>query len=95
MCIRDSFDGDEFALVLPDTTAEGAVQVIQDLIAAVREMSVSDGAAAHEQITLSVGLYTHTPTATTEAHHYFEGADAALRRAKAAGRDGYAMDGGA
>lgn len=89
------FDGDEFALVLPDTTAEGAVQVIQDLIAAVRQMSVADGIDGHEQITLSVGLYTHTPTATTEAHHYFEGADAALRRAKASGRDGYAMDGGA
>lgn len=89
------FDGDEFALVLPDTTAEGAVQVIQDLIAAVREMSRADGAAAHEQITLSVGLYTHIPTATTEPRHYFEGADAALRRAKASGRDGYATDGGA
>ncbi len=89
------FGGDEFALVLPDTTAEGAVQVIQDLIAAVRQMSLADGAAANEQITLSVGLYTHVPTATTEPRHYFEGADAALQRAKASGRDGYAMDEGA
>ena len=89
------FGGDEFALVLPDTTAEGAVQVIQDLIAAVRQMSLADGAVAQEQITLSVGLYTHIPTATTEPRHYFEGADAALQRAKASGRDGYAMDEGA
>jgi len=89
------FGGDEFALVLPDTTAEGAVQVIQDLIAAVRQMSLADGAAAQEQITLSVGLYTHIPTATTEPRHYFEGADASLQRSKASGRDGYAMDEGA
>jgi len=88
------FGGDEFGLLLPDTTAEGAVQVIQDLIASVRQMPLADGAADPDQITLSVGLYTHVPTPTTEPRHYFEGAEAALCRAQAAGRDGYAVDEG-
>ncbi len=84
------FGGDEFALVLPDTTSEGAVQVVEDLIAAVRGMHLSPATQPHAQITLSVGLYTRTPDAGSEPRHYFEGADAALYRAKAAGRDGYA-----
>lgn len=89
------FGGDEFALILPDTTSEGAVQVIQDLIASVRGISLADDTNPQAHITLSVGLYTHIPTATTEPRHYFEGADAALYRAKAAGRDGYAAEGDA
>jgi diguanylate cyclase (GGDEF)-like protein len=86
------FGGDEFALILPDTTSEGAVQVIQDLIASVRAMSLSLGDGNDAQITLSVGLFTGVPGANTEPHHYFEGADTALYRAKAAGRDGYAVE---
>ncbi|WP_312327558.1 CHASE2 domain-containing protein [Stenotrophomonas sp.] len=86
------FGGDEFALILPDTTSEGAVQVIQDLIASVRAMSLSLGDGHDAQITLSVGLFTRVPSAITEPRHFFEGADAALYRAKAAGRDGYAAE---
>jgi len=87
------FGGDEFALILPDTTSEGAVQVTQDLIAAVRGMSLPASPDPHTEVTLSVGLYTRIPTASTEAHHYAEGAAAALNRAKAAGQDGYATEG--
>jgi diguanylate cyclase (GGDEF)-like protein len=87
------FGGDEFALILPDTSADGAVQVVEDLIASVRRMHLAPP-QQHAQITLSVGIYTHTPDAASEPRHYFDGADAALYRAKDAGRDGYAVETG-
>jgi diguanylate cyclase (GGDEF)-like protein len=88
------FGGDEFALVLPDTGVEGAVQVIEDLIADARAIKVPAGPGQTLQITLTAGLYTRVPTASSEPRHFFEGADAALYRAKDAGRDGYAVDAG-
>ncbi|WP_421569869.1 CHASE2 domain-containing protein [Stenotrophomonas sp. PD6] len=86
------FGGDEFALILPDTNAEGAVQVVEDLIADVRALKVPTDPGHTLQVTLTVGIYTRVPTATSEPRHYFAGADAALYRAKDAGRDGYAAD---
>jgi diguanylate cyclase (GGDEF)-like protein len=88
------FGGDEFALILPDTTAEGAVQVVEDLLARTRSMDVPAGPGQTLRITLTVGIYTRAPTNGSEPRHYFEGADAALYQAKAAGRDGYAVDDG-
>lgn len=88
------FGGDEFALILPDTSAEGAVQVVEDLLARTRAMEVPAGPGQTLQITLTVGIFTRVPTSDSEPRHYFEGADAALYRAKAAGRDGYAADDG-
>lgn len=88
------FGGDEFALILPDTSAEGAVQVVEDLLARTRAMEVPAGPGQTLQITLTVGIFTRVPASDSEPRHYFEGADAALYRAKAAGRDGYAADDG-
>lgn len=88
------FGGDEFALILPDTSAEGAVQVVEDLLARTRAMEVPAGPGQTLQITLTVGIYTRVPASDSEPRHYFEGADAALYRAKAAGRDGYSADDG-
>jgi diguanylate cyclase (GGDEF)-like protein len=88
------FGGDEFALILPDTAAEGAVQVVDDLLARTRAMEVAVGHGQTLQITLTVGIYTRVPATANEPRHFFEGADAALYKAKAAGRDGYAVDEG-
>ncbi len=88
------FGGDEFALILPDTSADGAVQVVEDLLARTRSMEVPAGPGQTLRITLTVGIYTRVPASDSEPRHYFEGADAALYRAKAAGRDGYATNDG-
>ncbi|MEN5205153.1 CHASE2 domain-containing protein [Stenotrophomonas sp. TWI700] len=88
------FGGDEFALILPDTTPEGAVQVVQDLVARAQGLEIPAGRGATTHITLSAGVFTRVPGPGTEPRHYFEGADAALYQAKAAGRNGYSVDGG-
>ncbi len=88
------FGGDEFALILPDTGADGAVQVVQDLIAGVQQLEIPTGRGDIARITLTVGVYTRVPAAQSEPRHFFEGADVALYRAKAAGRNGYAVDDG-
>lgn len=88
------FGGDEFALILPDTAAEGAVLVVEDLLARTRSLAIPAGQGQTIQITLTVGVYTRVPATNSEPRHFFEGADAALYRAKAAGRDGYVADEG-
>lgn len=86
------FGGDEFALILPDTTAEGAVLVVEDLLARTRAIEIPAAPGQTLQITLTIGIYARVPAAGSEPRHFFEGADAALYRAKGAGRDGYALD---
>ncbi|MBA4343685.1 MAG: hypothetical protein C0423_16220 [Methylibium sp.] len=86
------FGGDEFALLLPDTPAEPALQLCEKLRQAVlaHDWSVlSDGL----QVTLSIGVAAQSPARAADASHdaagkaLTEAADAALYRAKAAGRN--------
>ncbi len=90
---RDSavrYGGEELIVIMPETTAEDALGVAQRLLAAIREQTItSKDASALPGITASIGLATHA--AGQDADALLAAADAALYRAKAAGRDRVAI----
>lgn len=83
---------DRFALLLPDTNGDGALQVIEDLVARVRGLNIPVQLGQTTTVTVSVGLYSRVPDGTSTPKAFMEGAQAALQRAHDAGGDGYATD---
>lgn len=81
------FGGDEFALILPDTHVEGAARVADAILADMRKLDARYGAREDQRVSLSIGLYTCVPSPHTHVRTVFDGADAALYRAKENGRD--------
>jgi len=77
--------GEEFALLLPDTDAGGAVKVAQRLRATIEETRISDNRGGAIQITASFGVATITRHGTVD--QVLNSADRALYRAKNAGRN--------
>jgi two-component system, cell cycle response regulator len=90
------FGGDEFALVLPDTSLKEAAR-LADRIRASMTAAIELGAGASRRVSLSIGAAALSPRDTGElkvlAERLLADADAALYRAKAAGRDCVALAG--
>jgi diguanylate cyclase (GGDEF)-like protein len=84
------FGGEEFVLLLPQTTQAGAVAVAERLRASVENMQILAGdrlGATHIKVTISLGV---TATATgehCELTDLLAAADSALYQAKKAGRN--------
>ncbi|MGV8961296.1 MAG: GGDEF domain-containing protein [Stenotrophomonas sp.] len=81
--------GGEFALVLPDTTRQGAVHLVENLIGQIRQQRLADSAEGVHPISISAGLYTAIPGAPSVPDQFKAQAAEALYNAQAAGRDGY------
>ena len=79
--------GEEFAVLLPDTDAEGAARVAENVHEAVGCLLVEARDGPVGRITVSIGLAFGMPRAGGEAAELLRLADAALYEAKAAGRD--------
>ena len=83
------YGGEEFAVLLLDTTPEQMTALAERLLECVRELTVRH--AAHEmKITLSAGLAALRPGES--ASSWLGRADAALYRAKHEGRDDYRIE---
>ncbi|MDR6671883.1 CHASE2 domain-containing protein [Xanthomonas sp. 1678] len=83
------FGGDEFAMILPDTALDDARQIAEALLEDIRQLTVP-GPQGPVPITVTLGVHSTTVDAETRNRDFFAQADAALYRAKTAGRDGYA-----
>jgi len=89
------FGGDEFALVLSEATVADGEKVAKRVLRTVRDRPIAISDAITESVTLSIGVAAATPSAGTHdykvlAERLIAEADAALYRAKSAGRNRYA-----
>lgn len=86
------FGGDEFAIVLAQSGFEDGERVAQRVLRAVSHQPINIGTHASETVTLSIGVAAAAPAAEVRdlkqmAEHLIAEADAALYRAKTAGRN--------
>jgi diguanylate cyclase (GGDEF)-like protein len=82
------YGGEEFAVILPNTTTAGASQVAEEIREFVNSLKIPHAqSAVSEHVTLSLGVASMEPTLDTSPSMLIATADAALYRAKAAGRN--------
>ncbi|MCB1645462.1 MAG: diguanylate cyclase [Pseudomonadales bacterium] len=102
LCLRDClsrpndlvarYGGEEFVVLLPDTPSEGARELAERLLGAVRELRISHPDSPEGIVTLSMGVTTIIPDARTSRAQLVERADELLYRAKSEGRNRYIAD---
>ncbi len=85
LCAR--IGGEEFAIVLPSTDAEGTLRVANEIKSALAEARISHEASPLGQLTISMGVISGVPNRNSDLTTFFSEADKALYRAKEKGRD--------
>jgi diguanylate cyclase (GGDEF)-like protein len=86
------YGGEEFLLVLPEQTLDGALVAVERVRSAVERLAIPQPAAGRGgMLTLSAGIAAFDPADATTAEELLQRADAALYRAKAAGRNQIAL----
>jgi diguanylate cyclase (GGDEF)-like protein/PAS domain S-box-containing protein len=81
------FGGEEFAVILPNTEVDGALQLGQEICQSMRNQEVPHSANPRGLVTLSVGCATMVPALGLHTVNLIELADEALYEAKRRGRD--------
>ncbi|AFW96885.1 diguanylate cyclase with Chase2 sensor [Anabaena sp. 90] len=82
------YGGEEFVVILPNTNAEGAIIVAEEIRDQVKILAILHSASEVSQyVTVSLGVTTLIPTADIPAAFFIKTADEALYRAKKEGRD--------
>jgi diguanylate cyclase (GGDEF)-like protein len=82
------FGGEEFVLVLPEQTLETGLIATDRMRGAVQQLAIPHAAAGSGGVlTLSAGVAAFSPGEATTAEELLKRADAALYRAKSAGRN--------
>jgi diguanylate cyclase (GGDEF)-like protein len=82
------FGGEEFALLLPHTSAEGAHKVVERIRAAVLALGIDHIGNSWNRVTVSIGYSALTPvTGGDGPSRLIQLADAALYQAKSGGRN--------
>ena len=80
------YGGEEFTILLPDITIEGAYQRAETILQAVSHMSVSVGSQTYSEFTISIGIALYPNDGETQ-EQLLRRADEALYRSKRQGRN--------
>jgi diguanylate cyclase (GGDEF)-like protein len=89
------YGGEEFLIVLPEQTLDTALIAVERVRSALERLAIPQPAAGPGgTLTLSAGIAAFGPGETTTAEELLKRADAALYRAKAAGRNQIALAAG-
>ncbi len=90
MAVR--YGGEEFVLLLPGVNNADASEIAQSCLDRVRRAAMPHAASpTAKYVTVSIGVATAVPDATLEAKLLVNAADAAMYRAKTAGRARYEL----
>ncbi len=86
------YGGEEFVVLLPETELSGALGVAELIRASISALGIPHGGSTLGTVSVSIGCASGTPRGNSERQQLIEAADAALYRAKHAGRNRVAAD---
>ena len=86
------YGGEEFVVLLPETELSGAIGVAELLRSSIATLGIPHGGSTLGMVSVSIGCASGTPRGNAERQQLIEAADAALYRAKHAGRNRVAAD---
>lgn len=82
------YGGEEFTVILPDTDADGALQVAEAMRSEVENLGIEHaGSGVSGGVTISLGVSTMVPEQSTKSASLIHAADRALYQAKRSGRN--------
>jgi diguanylate cyclase (GGDEF)-like protein len=90
--IAARFGGDEFVVILPQCSLEGAYKVGSSIRRAVEEVSAYFREVISERITVSIGVFSDIPNDANSLHYCIERADRNLYVAKSIGGNIVSID---
>jgi diguanylate cyclase (GGDEF)-like protein len=89
ICCR--WGGEEFAVVLPDTSEQDAILLAKKIMQAVREIHFNFSCEVQPKITVSIGIASIVVTEENQTDDLIDMADKAMYQAKQSGRNRYAL----
>jgi diguanylate cyclase (GGDEF)-like protein len=82
------YGGEEFIAVLPDTDKKGALSVAERFLQETEKLKITHKSSpVSKNVTISIGVSTINPDATTKPTSFINKADKALYKAKQSGRN--------